>query len=78
MLKIFGLLILTESDLRSTTNEIRIEAENKAVRDLVDLLRQTDKIYLEPVTMGENATIRNCTFLGNGMVRVIKEANVTD
>jgi len=56
-----GLKIVTKSGL------VRIEqnARNQALADLVELLREKDKIYLEPVTIvGDGQTIQDCVFLG--------------
>jgi hypothetical protein len=55
----FGLQIITKKKL----NEIERNAQNKAIAELVNLLRKKDKIYLEPVTMnGDNQTISDCIF----------------
>jgi hypothetical protein len=56
----FGLQIVTKSRLA----QIKIEAEIKAVYDLVALLKKKDKIFVEPVTLvGDKQKITNCAFL---------------
>jgi hypothetical protein len=45
--------------------KITVDAEHKAVGDVVALLRKKDKIYLEPVTMvGDGQIISESVFLG--------------
>lgn len=57
----FGIKILTKRGLA----EIKRNAKNQAVVDLIALLKQKDKIYIEPVTLvGDNQTIGNCAFIG--------------
>jgi hypothetical protein len=59
----FGLKLVTKKQLA----EIEWMAKNKAVADLVELLRKKDKIFIEPVTLvGDNQVIRDCVFLGTG------------
>jgi len=61
LLEFFGFTILTKSQL----HEIKTNAQDRAVADLVSLLRKSDKIFLEPVTLiGDNQIIQYCTFLG--------------
>jgi len=60
-MKLFGIHITTKRGLEA----IEIAAHNAAVSHLVDLLRQSDKVHLEPVTLvGDNQVITNCMFLG--------------
>lgn len=74
----FGIRIVTKKRLR----EIERVAEDRAVAQLVALLRRKDRIYLEPVTLvGHNSTIQDCAFLGiEGTALTIKslEAALAD
>jgi len=57
----FGIKILTKRGLA----EIKNNAKNQAVVDLIALLKQKDKIYIEPITLiGDNQTLENCAFIG--------------
>ena len=59
----FGLKIVTKKGFR----EIETAANNKAVSELVTLLRKKDKIILEPMTLfGDGQQITDCVFLGIG------------
>lgn len=56
----FGIRIVTKKGLE----RIEQNAKNHAIAELVALLRQKDKIYLEPVTLvGDGQVVRDCVFL---------------
>ena len=62
-------MIVTKSKLEKITETIRQTeyeiAYHNAMREIVDILKQSDKIYLEPVNLvGNKATVWNSTFLG--------------
>lgn len=71
------MFFITRKKYEQRIAEIDTKSQADAIKKLVDLLRNSDKIYLEPVTLiGDNQTIRNCTFLGiNGTALTIKAAN---
>jgi hypothetical protein len=65
----FGLMIITKSKLEKITETIRQTeyeiAYHDAMREIVDILKQSDKVYLEPVNIiAKNASVENSTFLG--------------
>jgi hypothetical protein len=65
----FGLMILTKSKLEKITETIRETeyeiAYHNAMREIVDILKQSDKVYLEPVNIvGDKVALGNSTFLG--------------
>ena len=60
----FGLKIVTEKKLR----EMKQIAKNQALHDLIVLLRDADKVFLEPVILnGDNQEVSNCVFLSCGL-----------
>lgn len=67
----FGLKLVTQKMLRN----METDAHNKAVAELVELLRGADKIFTAPVTIktyGDNQSLTNCVFLGiNGTALTI-------
>lgn len=65
----FGLTILTKSKLEKITETIRETeyqiAYHNAMREIIDILKQSDKVYLEPVNVvAKNASVENSTFMG--------------
>ena len=60
----FGLKIVTKRGLE----KIKTEEYNKVLADVIELLREADKIILEPMTIsGDGAIIQNNLFLGVGL-----------
>lgn len=58
----FGIKIVTKKMFA----EIERNAKNKAIAEIVELLRKKDKIILEPMTLiGDHQTITECVFFGN-------------
>jgi len=63
----FGIKILTKKKYQISLKEAHEEGERHAMVKLVELLRQKDKIYLEPVTIiGSHEIVQNCAFLSTG------------
>ncbi len=59
----FGLQIVTKKKLA----QIKSDAEDKALSNLVELLKKKDKIFVEPVTMfGDHQKVTDCVFFGLG------------
>jgi hypothetical protein len=65
----FGLQIVNKKKLE----EIKASAKGDAFIELMNILRNKDKIFLDPVTLvGNNQTITNSVFFGNPVGLSIK------
>ena len=60
----FGIKILTKKRLKEREKKIAKIAYNKAISDIIDLLRGADKIVLEPMTVVGHVKLTDCVFLG--------------
>ena len=70
----FGIRIVTKKRLQ----EIEQAVADRAMAQLVELLRHKDRIYLEPVTLvGHSQIVQDCAFLGiEGTALTIKPSKV--
>jgi hypothetical protein len=58
----FGIKIVTKKELE----KIESIAKNKAMAELIELLRKKDKIILEPMTLvGDHQIVKDCVFFSN-------------
>lgn len=57
-----GLKVMTKRGLDRLRGEIAREEFNRALAEIVGLLRGKENIYLEPVKMGPHATVKNSVF----------------
>lgn len=64
-----GFIILTKKKLEIITETIRQTeyeiAYHNAMSEIVDILKQSDKVYLEPVSVaGDKVVVKNSSFIG--------------
>lgn len=76
-MKLFGLYVVTRKQKKIDDFNTSILAKDEALREIVELLKQKDKIYLEKVILkGNGQTIKDCVFLGlsnDAMLEISKE-----
>lgn len=59
------MFFITKKKFEQKLYQLRVESYNAAVADIIDLLKNKQAIYLEPVTVkGKDVTVENRAFFG--------------
>jgi hypothetical protein len=75
----FGITIMTNKKRAELMHGVKTQAESDTFNKMVWLLRQKDKIYLDPLTLwGDNQTVTNCAFFGNPGMNIRNNAKLDD